>query len=86
MATTTPAVLLVSDDLADLLNCSLRTLHRLNASGKLPAPIRIGTRGARPRWRREEIEAWIVAGCPPRTEWEARKEITLAHGSARTRR
>jgi len=62
--------LLTSDELAELLNVSLRTLHRLKSMGKLPVPVRIGSRRARPRWRRDEIECWIEAGCPDRSAWE----------------
>jgi predicted DNA-binding transcriptional regulator AlpA len=43
------------------------TIHRLNASGLIPSPLRIGYR---PRWRREEIETWLKAGCPAPKEWE----------------
>lgn len=60
-------VLLSVSDLADLLATSPRTIHRLNAVGAIPTPVRIGSR---PRWRREEIERWITAGCPNRAEWE----------------
>jgi excisionase family DNA binding protein len=55
-------------DLARALNLSDRTVHRLNSSGRLPAPVRVGTR---PRWPRLEIEQWISAGCPDRQAWLA---------------
>ena len=54
--------------LAGLLGLSVRTIRRLDASGKLPQPVKIG--GA-VRWRREEIDAWLEAGCPDRDEWGA---------------
>lgn len=66
----TVAVLLSLSELAELLGTSLRTVQRMNATGALPAPIRIG---ARPRWRRDEIDAWIAAGCPERTSWNERR-------------
>ena len=55
---------------------SERTLWRLSDSGKLPATIRIGKSC---RWRRTDIEMWIRMGCPPRQEFEARREV--AHAS-----
>ncbi|MBI4583927.1 MAG: helix-turn-helix domain-containing protein [Planctomycetes bacterium] len=48
-----------------LLSCSERHVRRLSLSGRMPQPVRIGSLV---RWRREEIEEWIAAGCPPRTE------------------
>jgi predicted DNA-binding transcriptional regulator AlpA len=56
--------------LAALLDLSLRTVRRLDSSGKLPRPVRIG--GA-VRWRLNEIEAWLEAGCPDRQRWDATK-------------
>ena len=56
--------------LAPMLCCAVRTLRSWDATGRLPAPLRIGGRVV---WSVEEIEAWIRAGCPRRKEWEARK-------------
>ena len=53
--------------LAELLGLSVRTIRRLDACGKVPQPVKIG--GA-VRWRREEIDAWLAAGCPDRDKWE----------------
>ncbi len=60
------SLLLSVSDMAELLSTSPRTIHRLNATGGVPEPLRIG---ARPRWRRVEIEEWIEAGCPDREKW-----------------
>lgn len=38
----------------------------MDASGKLPKPVRIGRSV---RWRREELRDWIQEGCPRRREW-----------------
>ncbi len=38
-----------------------RTLSRYAAAGTAPSPIRVG---GRPRWRRDELEAWILQDCP----------------------
>lgn len=54
--------------LAELLDLSVRTIRRLDSSGKLPRPVRIG--GA-VRWRMDEIDAWLAAGCPDRKQWES---------------
>ncbi|MCI0331943.1 MAG: helix-turn-helix domain-containing protein [Planctomycetes bacterium] len=59
-------LLLSASDVANLLSVSTRTLWRLLSSGRLPQPVAVG--GSK-RWRREEIVAWVAAGCPPRAEW-----------------
>lgn len=53
--------LLTVKDVAQLLNCSVRTVYRLNDAGHLPRPIRLG---ALLRWPRAVIETWIAEGCP----------------------
>lgn len=58
-------------ELAEMLDVSLRQIWRLNASGKLPKPVRIG---GSVRWNRQEVVDWFEAGCPDRRTWEARKE------------
>ena len=63
-------VLLSAGNLARVLGTSTRTVWRLDAAGKLPRAVRLG--GAK-RWRRPEIEVWIEAGCPPRSEWTWRE-------------
>ncbi|MBN1125075.1 MAG: AlpA family phage regulatory protein [Sedimentisphaerales bacterium] len=54
------------------LSLSKRQIFRLNACGKIPAPIRIG---GSVRWLSEDITAWIDMGCPNRHEFESRKGI-----------
>jgi hypothetical protein len=41
----------------------------MKAARRLPAHVEL-SRGCH-RWRREELAAWIEAGCPARREWEA---------------
>jgi predicted DNA-binding transcriptional regulator AlpA len=53
-------------DLATLLKVSVRTLHRLDDRGRIPAAIELG--GCK-RWVIAEIEAWLRAGAPPRQQW-----------------
>lgn len=56
--------------LGKLLGLGLRTVRSMDAAGRLPRPIRLGSSV---RWRFAEIEAWVVAGAPNRDEWEARE-------------
>jgi excisionase family DNA binding protein len=47
---------------AQLLDCSTRHVYRLADAGKMPAPLRLG---ALVRWRRQDLDAWLSAGCKP---------------------
>jgi len=58
--------------LSQLLGVSLRQVWRLNATGKIPRPVRLG---GSVRFNRAEVARWFEAGCPDRQEWEARKEV-----------
>ena len=58
--------------LAQLLTCGIRTVRTLDASGKLPAAIRIGGRKV---WLVKEVQDWLADGAPDRAEWIARKTI-----------
>ncbi len=53
------------------LSLSKRQIFRLNACGKIPAPLKIG--GA-VRWEASIIEDWLAAGAPDRKSWEAIKQ------------
>jgi len=55
------AQLLTVGEVALLLNCGKRTVHRLADSGKMPPPVRIG---GLVRWRADELRQWIADGCP----------------------
>jgi prophage regulatory protein len=63
--------------LGEMLGVAERTIRRWNAAGKLPRPVKIG--GAI-RWRLDEIEAWLAAGCPDREHWEAIQQTTAKAG------
>ncbi|NLE38407.1 MAG: helix-turn-helix domain-containing protein [Pirellulaceae bacterium] len=67
-----PAVFTVLS-LAAYLDTSTKTIRRMDQAGRLPSPIRIG-RGL--RWRRDEIDAWLAAGCPARDEWRGQRTNT----------
>lgn len=60
------ASLLQAADVAKILNVSIRTLWRLDSASQLPKSLTIGRSR---RWRREEIVAWVNAGCPFRKNW-----------------
>ena len=54
-------LLLTIEEVAELINLSVRTIHRLVSAKEMPLPIRV--RGCK-RFRRNEIVAWVAAGCP----------------------
>jgi len=54
-------VLLDVHQLASLLNCSVRHVHRLGQQGRMPGPLRLG---ALVRWRTSDIDNWLAHGCP----------------------
>jgi hypothetical protein len=53
--------------LSKLLCRSVASLHRDDATGRLPAGLKIG---ASKRWRYPEIVAWVDAGAPDRNTWD----------------
>ena len=63
--------LLRAVDVGRMLNLSKRQIFRLNSSGKIPAPIRIG--GA-VRWAESTIAKWLAAGAPDRKTFEAMQQ------------
>jgi excisionase family DNA binding protein len=66
----TPALLDVQG-VAALLQCAPRTVYRLSDAGRLPKPVKLG---ALVRWRRDELQQWLDAGCPA---------VRLAKGGSR---
>ncbi|MCH7571874.1 MAG: helix-turn-helix domain-containing protein [Planctomycetes bacterium] len=61
---------LTAREAAFLLNISVRHWHSMVASGRTPAPTKLGRCT---RWAREEFEEWIRVGCPAHARWEALK-------------
>jgi predicted DNA-binding transcriptional regulator AlpA len=55
--------------LASLLQRSVASLHRDNAAGRLPSPVRIG---GSVRWRVSDIESWLSWNCCSANEFAAR--------------
>lgn len=58
----TASLLLDKSELCKLLRVGVETIERLEQEGRIPAPVKLGPRTK--RWRRDEISAWIEAGCP----------------------
>lgn len=56
-----PPALLGIRAVAELLDCSVRHVHRLRDAGKMPQPVRLGSLV---KWRRTDIEQWVAGGCP----------------------
>jgi excisionase family DNA binding protein len=69
---------LTAGEVARLLGISRAQLYKLHQSGRLPRPVYLGTRA--PRWLRDELEAWLRAGCPDRQSWQRMRHTCLAHG------
>jgi len=64
--------LLNAKTLGLMLALSKRQVFRLNSSGKIPAPIRIG---GSVRWAESTIAKWLKAGAPDRKTFEAMQEV-----------
>ena len=50
--------------------CGLSRSHfwPMHSAGRVPLPVRLGRRTL---WRRDELTAWVAAGCPMRVRWLA---------------
>ncbi|MCH8851419.1 MAG: AlpA family phage regulatory protein [Planctomycetes bacterium] len=59
---------LSAPDAARLCGVSRSQWWKLHSAGKIPLPVRLGTRA--PRWRVDELREWLAAGCPDRAAWE----------------
>jgi predicted DNA-binding transcriptional regulator AlpA len=65
-----PILLLTGRQAAAVCAMSLASWYRKIAAGLIgPKPVRIG-RGC-VRYRADELKAWVAAGCPERTAWQA---------------
>lgn len=63
--------------LAKMLSLSGRQVQRLDAGGHLPRPLLLGIgkkRHTGKRWRITEIDEWLRARCPDRSEWELQRK------------
>ena len=67
----TPAVTplaVAADGAAHLCGVSRSQWWKLHSAGKVPLPVYLGSKA--PRWRVDELRAWLDAGCPRRQEWQ----------------
>lgn len=60
---------------ARLLGIGKSLFWSMHSSGRLgPLPIRLGRRTL---WRKDELTAWIKAGCPARDQWQTMREEVM---------
>lgn len=71
MATQEPLVI-SAKEAAQVLGCSVRHIERMDAAGRMPAPVRLGRLK---RWHLDGLREWLKAGAPSRAIWEARKQV-----------
>jgi excisionase family DNA binding protein len=64
------SLLVTAKEAAALCSVSERTWRIWHSAGRIPRPVQIGRTV---RWRRDEISAWIAAGCTRRADWEVRR-------------
>ena len=61
MATSTIQQLLTAETIAEMLGISKRQVWRMASGGQLPRRVKLGRLT---RWRRDDVQRWIDAGCP----------------------
>jgi excisionase family DNA binding protein len=64
----TESMLVDAKEAAALCGVGRTTWLTLASAGKTPAAVRLGRSV---KWRRDELKAWIAAGCPVRQKWES---------------
>jgi predicted DNA-binding transcriptional regulator AlpA len=65
-------LLLSTEDAAEALSLSRSAFYSLHSAGKVgPLPIKLNRRTL---WSVRELDRWIDAGCPCRSEWQKAKE------------
>lgn len=62
--------LIKAETVGKRLAVSKRQVFRLDSSGRIPEPVRIG---ASVRWRQSDIQRWIDLDCPDRKTFESMK-------------
>lgn len=58
---------------AEKLSVSTRTVRKMLATNRLPAPVRLGRSV---RWRETELAEWVNAGCPSIENWRPTPQNT----------
>lgn len=71
-ATIDDTLLLDASAAAHMCDISRSQWYKLVSSGKTPKPVRLG---GNVRWSRDELIAWVTAGCPSRTKWECMRVV-----------
>lgn len=67
--TESPPLLVDFKTAAGLIGVGISTFYCMDRSGELgPQGVRLRRRRL---WSREELTAWVRAGCPPREKWVA---------------
>ena len=69
-ATTTEPIAVDAAEAAAMFSCSVRHWRTLDVDGKVPSPVRLNRSV---RWIVADLNAWALAGCPDRLEWERRR-------------
>jgi predicted DNA-binding transcriptional regulator AlpA len=66
-----PALITV-EQLAKIVQKSVRSVWRMRSAGQVPAPVNVG---GGVRWRVDDIRRWIEEGCPaePRRQNDRRR-------------
>ena len=64
------SLLVDANQVAELLDVSIRHVRRLHAAGRLPKHVLLGSSV---RWVRSTVEAWTEDGCPDPRIWEANR-------------
>jgi hypothetical protein len=64
------ALLLPTSEAARICGVSEASWHRLKAAAMTPAPVRLG---GKVLYRLSDLRLWTAWGCPPRKEFDARK-------------
>jgi predicted DNA-binding transcriptional regulator AlpA len=63
-----PPLLVPADVAGPMCGRSEASWWRDHGAKRIPAPVKLG---GRTLWRVEELHAWVTAGCPSRSVWEA---------------
>ena len=72
--------LITTKEAAKLVGCSADCWRDWDRLAKTPAAVRIGKRFV--RWRRSELERWLLANCPTRREWDIVEAKRKRNGQA----
>lgn len=69
------SALLSAKESAAYCGVGVSSWWRYHAAAKIPVPIQLG---GNTFWHRQELAAWVAAGCPDRQRWEAIRKAGCA--------